>query len=144
METGSVYKMREILTIRRVSGRWSPKCGSLPRDAGDLVGLLADCQLTDWTSRRLVNLRSSQLADWTTRGLADSAKRTKAKHAKSPVASSSCPVRDLSSPQVGNLRVVQSPICIAHYGVCRHRPSGTATHRPCWPHRPYTVYMAVL
>jgi len=23
----------------RVSGRWSPKCGSLPRDAGDLVGL---------------------------------------------------------------------------------------------------------
>jgi len=38
-ETGFVYKMREILTMRWVSGRWSPKCGSLPRDAGDLVGL---------------------------------------------------------------------------------------------------------
>jgi len=39
METGFVYKMREILTMRRVSGRWSPKCGSLPRDAGDLVSM---------------------------------------------------------------------------------------------------------
>jgi len=39
METGLVYKMREILTMRRVSGRWSPKCGSLPRDEGDLAGL---------------------------------------------------------------------------------------------------------
>ena len=38
-KTGFVYKMREILMIQRVSGRWSPKCGSLPRDAGDLVGL---------------------------------------------------------------------------------------------------------
>ena len=25
--------------MQRVSGRWSPKRGSLPRDAGDLVGL---------------------------------------------------------------------------------------------------------
>jgi len=39
METGFVYKMREILMMRQVSGRWRPKCGSLPRDAGDLVGL---------------------------------------------------------------------------------------------------------
>jgi len=30
--------------------------------------------------------------NWTTRGLADAAKRTKTKHAKSPVASASCPV----------------------------------------------------
>jgi len=30
METGfvNVYKMLEILTMRRVSGRWSPKCKS--------------------------------------------------------------------------------------------------------------------
>jgi len=40
METDFVYKMREIMTMRRVSGRRCPKCGSLPRDAGDLVGLL--------------------------------------------------------------------------------------------------------
>ena len=25
--------------MRQVSGRWSPKCGSLPQNAGDLVGL---------------------------------------------------------------------------------------------------------
>jgi len=46
METGFVYKMWEILTMRRVSGRWSPKCGSLPRDAGDLVGLRLWCGLS--------------------------------------------------------------------------------------------------
>jgi len=44
--------------------------------------------------------RTGQLADWTTRGLADTTKRTKTKHAKSPVASASCPVRDLSSTRV--------------------------------------------
>jgi len=32
METGFVYKMRDIWAMRRVSGRWSPKCGSLPRE----------------------------------------------------------------------------------------------------------------
>jgi len=42
------------------------------------------------------NSRIRQLADWTTRGLSDAAKRTKTKHAKSPVASASCPVRELS------------------------------------------------
>ena len=52
-----------------------------------VTGQLADCQL----------------ADWTTRGLADGAKRTKTKHSKSPVASGSCLVREMSSP-----RVVQS------------------------------------
>jgi len=41
-----------------------------------------------------------QVADWTTRGIADAAKRTKTKHGKSPVASASCPVRDLSSTRV--------------------------------------------
>jgi len=30
----------------RVSGRWSPKCGSLLRDAGDLVGLRLWCGLS--------------------------------------------------------------------------------------------------
>ena len=51
----------------------------------------------NWSTRGLDNSRTSQLADWTTRGLADAAKRTKTKHAKSPVASASCPVRELSS-----------------------------------------------
>ena len=31
--------MRKIFTMRRVGGRWSPKCGSLPIGAGYLVGL---------------------------------------------------------------------------------------------------------
>ena len=59
----------------------------------------------NWTTRgyansRIANSRTGQVADWTTRGLADAAKRTKTKHAKSPVASASCSVRDLSSPRV--------------------------------------------
>jgi len=53
METGFVYKMREILTMRQVSGRWSLKCGSLPRDAGDLVGLLTmHLMITMWSTGR--------------------------------------------------------------------------------------------
>ena len=59
-------------------------------------GQLADCQPT----RGLDNSRTSQLADWTTCGLSDAAKRKKTKHAKSPMASASCPVRDLSSMRV--------------------------------------------
>jgi len=43
---------------------------------------------------------TGQVADWTTRGLADAAKRTKTKHAKSPVAFASCPVRELAYPRV--------------------------------------------
>ena len=54
----------------------------------------------NWTTRRYANSRTGHLADWTTRGLADAAKRTKTKHAKSPTASASCPVRDLSSTRV--------------------------------------------
>ena len=37
--TTIAYEMREMLMMRRVSGRWSPKCWSLLRDAGDMVGL---------------------------------------------------------------------------------------------------------
>ena len=48
---------------------------------------------------RIRQLADCQLADWTTRGLADAAKKTKAKHAKSPVASESCLVRELTSPR---------------------------------------------
>ena len=53
-----------------------------------------------YANSRIANSRTGHLADWTTRGLADAVKRTKTKHTKSPVASASCPVRDLSSPRV--------------------------------------------
>ena len=57
-----------------------------------------------WTTRgyansRIANSRTGQVVDWTTRGLADADKRTKIKHAKSPVASASCPVRELAIPE---------------------------------------------
>ena len=35
----SIKCMREILTMWQVSGKWSPKCGRLPQDAGDLLGM---------------------------------------------------------------------------------------------------------
>jgi len=70
-----------------------------------VTGQLADCQLADWSTRGLDNSRTGQVADWTTRGLADAAKRTKTKHSKSPVASASCLVLELTSP-----RDVQSAI----------------------------------
>jgi len=56
----------------------------------------------NWTTRgyansRIANSQTGHLADWSTRGLTNAAKRTKTKHAKSPVASASCPVHNLSS-----------------------------------------------
>jgi len=65
-----------------------------------VTGQLADTPTPGLPTRRLDISRTGQLADWTTRGLADAAKRTKTKHANSPVASASCPVRDLSSMRV--------------------------------------------
>jgi len=61
--------------------------------------------LEDWLTSGLDNSRTSQLADWTSHGLDNSRsrewpKKTKTKHAKSQVASASCPVRDLSSMRV--------------------------------------------
>jgi len=60
---------------------------------------LAHCQLVDWMTCRLVNSRTGQVADWTTRGC----------HRRLCVLSfssfggicetTSCPVRDLSSPR---------------------------------------------
>ena len=77
--------------------------------------------------------------DWTTHSLADAAKRTKTKHAKSSVASGSCPVSEMSCPRVVQSASCQSAsrricelssinplytglaLCVAHYGVCMHR-----------------------
>ena len=71
---------------------------------------------------RIANSRTGQVADWTTRGLADAAKRTKTKHAKSPVASARCPVRESSSPRVGNPRVSVSASCpVTPRDPCTHR-----------------------
>ena len=88
---------------------------------------LTECQLMDWTSRGLVNLWTGQLTVSCTGYAAGSSTccfncmirlcghiiqltkplsthtrkhQTKTKHAKWPVGSASCPVRDLSSPQV--------------------------------------------
>ena len=81
---------------------------------------------SNWTTRGyanswIANSRTGYLADWSTRGLDKSrtgqlavshaAKRTKTKHAKSMVASASCPVRESSSPRVGNPRVGVSASC---------------------------------
>ena len=52
-------------------------------------------------------LADCQLADWTSRGLADAAKRTKTKHAKSPVESASCPVRELSNNRLNRDELMQ-------------------------------------
>jgi len=84
-------------------------CWSLVGQTDDeIVGSVAYRQPTvrlryfngNWTTRGLVNSPTEHLADWTTRGLADAAKRTKTKHAKSPVASASRPVRELAYPRV--------------------------------------------
>ena len=59
-----------------------------------VTGQLTDTPTRGLPTRRLDISRTGQLADWTTRDLADAAKRTTTKHAKSPMASASCPVTD--------------------------------------------------
>ena len=61
-----------------------------------VTGQLADTPTRGLPTRGLDISRTGQVADWTTRGLADAAKRMKTKHAKSPVASASCPVTALN------------------------------------------------
>ena len=68
----------------RPHGNWTTRGYANSRIANSRTG-----QLADWSTRGLDNSRTSQLADWTSGGLADAAKRTKTKHAKSPVASAS-------------------------------------------------------
>ena len=77
-------------------GNWTTRGYTNSRIANSRTGHLAD-----WLTRGLDNSRTSQLADWTNRGLDSSrsrrcAKRTKTKHAMSPVASASCPVREVA------------------------------------------------
>jgi len=66
-----------------------------------VTGQLTDTPTRGLPTRRLDISRTGQLADWTTRDLADAAKRTTTKHAKSPMASARCPVRESSRPRVG-------------------------------------------
>jgi len=61
----------------------------------EVTGQLADTPTRRLPSHGLDISQTGQLADWTTRGLADAVKRTKIKHAKSPVASATCPVHEL-------------------------------------------------
>ena len=70
-----------------------------------VTGQLADTPTRGLPTRGLDILRTGQLADWTSHGLDNSRSRRcrqkrKTKHAKSPMASASCPVRDLSSMRV--------------------------------------------
>jgi len=69
------------------------------KNLGFGVGFIYRNNTSNWTTRRYANSRTGHLADWTTRGLTDAAKRTKTKLTKSPVASMSCPVRELTSPR---------------------------------------------
>jgi len=59
-----------------------------------VTGQLADCQLADWTTRGC-HRRLCMLSFRSFGGICETA---------------SCPVRDLSSPRVGNPRVVQLPL----------------------------------
>jgi len=66
--------------------------------------------------------------NWTTRGLADAAKRTKTKQAKSPVASASCPVT-FTSVGLHRMEVNRLPrqarnelVSVARGGKRRQRP----------------------
>jgi len=77
--------------------------------------------------RHAVVAVTGQLAGTTTRGLDNSRsrrcrKRTKTKHAKSPVASASCPVRDLSSTRVDqSARCSVRELAIRELSSCRLR-----------------------
>jgi len=71
-----------------------------------ITGQLADSPTRGLPTRGLDISRTSQLGDWRSRGLDNSRsrewpKKTKTMHAKSQVASASCPVRESSSPRVG-------------------------------------------
>jgi len=84
---------------------------------GTVTGQLADCQLADWTTRGLDNSRTGQVADWTTRGCHRRLcvlsfpfwRHLRDRELSSPRVDQSarCPVRESSSPRVGNPRVVQ-------------------------------------
>jgi len=81
--------------IGSLGGNWTTRGYANSRIANSRTGHLAD-----WSTCGLDNSRTSQLADWTSRGL-DNSRSRKTKHAKSPMASASCPVRDLSSQTIG-------------------------------------------
>jgi len=73
-----------------------------------VTGQLADTPTRGLPTRGLDISWTGQVADWTTRGLADATKKTKTKHAKSPVASASCPVTPaigLCLPSASRLRI---------------------------------------
>ena len=99
----SVVRCVSVIVLRRFEPRFSVRSNSAGLFHRAIVftglGQYASSwtisrirQVAEWTSRGLVNSRTEQVANWTTRGLADATKRTKTKHAKSPVASASCPV----------------------------------------------------
>ena len=86
-------------------GNWTTRGYADSRIANSRTGHLAD-----WSTLGLDNSRTSQLADWTT-PVSQMPPKRKTKHAKSPMASASCPIGESSSPRVGNPRVGVSASC---------------------------------
>ena len=66
--------------------------------------------------------------NWTTRGLADAAKQEK-KHAKSPVASASCPVRELAIRELAYPRVVRAVTGLSNSNAQQQRRAEKASEQ---------------
>jgi len=76
---------------------------------------LVDCHLADWSTRGLDNSRTGQVADWTTCGCHRRLCVLSFRSFGGICETASCPVRDLTSPRVGNPRVgvpVRCPVTL--------------------------------
>jgi len=73
---------------------------------------LADCQLTDWTSRGLVNSRTRQLMYWTTCGCHQQLCVLSFRSFGGICETASCPARELAIRELAYLQVVQLPTAL--------------------------------
>jgi len=96
--SGWCYLVMYYVECRSGNGNWTTRGYANSRTANSRTG-----QLVDWSTRGLDKSRTGQLA------VSQMPPKRKTKHAKSPMASATCPVRDLSSP-----RLVQSATCPVH------------------------------
>jgi len=89
-------------------GYWTTRGYANSRIANSRTGHLAD-----WSTRGLDidNSRTGQVADWTTRGCHQRLCVLSFRSFGGICETASCPVRDLSSPRVGNPRVGVSASC---------------------------------
>ena len=102
-----------------------------------LVGLLdnswirqlADCQLADWTSRGLENSRMPPATACLVFVLLAASARPRL------VQSATCPVREISSPRIGNPRVGVSascPVTACSESGCTYRPTSANIWTVCY------------